>query len=125
MNQPRLILSTAHAGAPQPADESIELFDLAGHLIQHPEDTFYVRVAGDSMNSAGIFDGDILVVDRALGPQPSDIVVAKIGEEYTVKTFRQQSGRLRLVPSDSTYQSLEITDETQVCGVARFTIHRL
>jgi DNA polymerase V len=125
MNVPRPILNAAHAGAPQPADETSELFDLAGHLIEHPNDTFYVRVAGDSMNECGIFDGDILIVDRSLGPQPSDIVIARIGEDYTVKKFRRRDGRLRLVPSNPTYPMLEISDETQVCGVVRFAIHRV
>lgn len=123
---PQLLFSAVSAGNPHPTDERGELFDLAGHLIQNPGDTFYVKVAGNSMNESGIFDGDILVVDRAVEPRPQDVVVADAGDgQYTVKQFKRERDRLRLVPSNPAYQPIDITEETRVCGVARFTIHRL
>src|ERR1051325_4443825 len=75
MNRHTALYTSVCAGSPSPIDDS-EAFDLAAHLITHPCDTFYVRVSGDSMINAGIFDGDILVVDRAVEPHASDIVVA-------------------------------------------------
>lgn len=122
---PQTLFSSAHAGNPAPADGTGEPFDLAGYLISNPLETIYVRVAGDSMMEDHIYDGDILVVDCALAPKPSDVVVARVGEDFTVKKFKRQNGNLRLVPASPEYSSLEISDETKVCGVARFTIHRL
>lgn len=120
------MFSAIHAGSPSPIDEMGEVFDLAGHLISNPSDTFYVRVTGNSMIESGVFDGDILVVDRAIEPQPSNIVVADIGDgHYTVKKFQRDHGRLRLVPASPDHQPIEITRETKLCGVARFIIHRL
>ena len=67
-------LSRVPAGFPSPADDYLEgELDLNELLIQHPAATFYVRLAGDSMVNAGLFDGDILVVDRAVTGEPSGI----------------------------------------------------
>lgn len=119
------LFSSVHAGAPHPLDETGEIFDLAGHLIKNPAHTSYVRVAGDSMEDLGIFDGDILIVDHAIEPKPSDIVLAEVDGNYTVKQFRREFGNLRLVPANPAYCSIDLTPEMKVCGVARFTIHRL
>lgn len=120
------MFTAVHAGSPSPIDELGEVFDLAGYLIVRPSDTFYVRVTGDSMKDSGIFDGDILVVDRGVEPQPWDIVVADIGDgAYTVKLFGRDRSQLRLVPSNPDFQPINITPTTRICGVARFAIHRL
>jgi len=124
MIHPTALYMSACAGSPSPIDES-EAFDLAAHLITHPYDTFYVRVSGDSMINAGIFDGDILVVDRAIEPRTSDIVVAQTGEGFTVKRFKNNHGMLRLVPENPNYSPIEVDQNARICGVAKFTIHRL
>jgi DNA polymerase V len=54
-------------------------------LIRHPAATFFVRVVGDSMIGAGIFPGDILIVDRSLEPQDKNVVIAVVDSELTVK----------------------------------------
>lgn len=118
------LYSSASAGYPAPITEG-ESFDLATYLIQHPRDTFYVRVNGDSMIDAGIFDGDLLVVDRAVAPRHSDVVIAQVGDGLTVKKFAQEKGQLRLVPSNSEFRPIEITEDTRICGVAKFAIHKL
>ena len=69
-----------------------EPLDLNALLVKRPAATYFVRVAGDSMDGAGIFDGDILVVDRSLSPADGDIVIASVDGEFTVKTLRFQSG---------------------------------
>lgn len=122
----RPLFSSAHAGSPHPADETGEMLDLTQYLVRHPSDTFFVRVTGHSMAESGIFDGDILIVDRAVHPQPSDVVVAETEDGYyTVKHYRSEQGCLRLVPSNPAYPSIDITERTRVCGVVRFTVHKL
>ena len=66
-----------------PAQDYVErTLDLNELCIKHPAATFFVRVDGDSMINAGIFSGDILVVDRALETRHKDIVIANIDDEY-------------------------------------------
>jgi len=116
------------AGFPSPAEDYIEgRLDLNRHLIKHPAATFFVRVAGDSMIGAGIHPGDILVVDRALEPQDSNVVIAVIDGELTVKRISQRKGKLFLVPDNQAYEPLEIVEEMEfeVWGVVTSVIHNL
>jgi SOS-response transcriptional repressor LexA len=125
MNTVLKIYSYVYAGIPAPAGDDGELFDLASHLIQNPKDTMFVKVSGDSMIEKGINDGDILIIDREAEPRPDDVVVALTDDGYTVKTFERDRGRLRLVPASPNHGSVEITENTRICGVATFAIHRL
>lgn len=118
------LFSSVYAGSPSPIDDGQE-FDLAAHLVRHPDKTFYIRVSGQSMIDCGIMDGDILIVDKSAEPQPSDVVVAQVGDGFTVKQFKRESGRLRLVPANPNYKPIEPGEEARICGVATFAIHRL
>jgi DNA polymerase V len=123
-----LFLASVSAGFPEPAEDYIEgRLDLNRHLIKHPAATFFVRVAGDSMIGAGIHPGDILVVDRAIEPQDSNVVIAVIDGELTVKRISQRGGKLFLVPDNQAYQPLEIQEEMEfeVWGVVTSVIHNL
>jgi DNA polymerase V len=123
-----LFLASVSAGFPSPAEDYIEgRLDLNRHLIKHPAATFFVRVAGDSMIGAGIHPGDILVVDRAIEPQDSNVVIAVIDGELTVKRISQRHGKLFLVPDNQAYQELEIVEtmEFEVWGVVTSVIHNL
>lgn len=123
-----LFLASVSAGFPSPAEDYIEgRLDLNRHLIKHPAATFFVRVAGDSMIGAGIHPGDILVVDRALEPQDSNVVIAVIDGELTVKRISQRHGKLFLVPDNQAYEPLEILEEMEfeVWGVVTCVIHSL
>ena len=77
----------AHIGGfPSPADDHIEgKLDLNRHLIRRPAATFFIRAQGESMKDAGIFDGDLLIVDRGIVPRAGDIVIAVLHGELTVK----------------------------------------
>lgn len=118
-----VLYSYVYAGMPAPESDTGELFDLASHLIKHPKDTMFVKVSGDSMIDRHIYDGDILIVDRKAEPRPSDVVVAQTEDGYTVKTFERE--HLRLVPANPNARSIPITENTRICGVATFTIHKL
>src|SRR5688500_19837463 len=90
-----LFLASVSAGFPSPAESYIEgRLDLNRHLIKHPVATFYVRVAGDSMQGAGIHPGSILVVDRAVEAEDGDIVIARINDELCVTRLRVRHGRI-------------------------------
>ena len=82
--------SPVEAGFPSPADDHIEgKLDLNEHLVRRPAATFFVRASGQSMRDAGIFDGDLLIIDRGVTPQPDDIVIAILEGDLTVKRLKK------------------------------------
>src|SRR6476661_8507117 len=87
------------AGFPSPADDEIERpLDLHDLLVKHPSATFFIRVDGDSMEGAGIYTGDILVVDRALKAEHGTVVVALFNGEFTVKRLHIVQKKIYLFP---------------------------
>lgn len=119
------LFSTVSAGHPTPTDESGVNFDVSRYLVSRPADSFFVEVSGNSMIERGIHHGDILVVDRSRGPVSGSVVVARLGDGYTVKTFKPGSGRLRLVAANPSYLPMELAEDCDLIGVATFVIHRL
>lgn len=116
------------AGFPSPADDYIESrLDLNEFLVSHPSATFYVRVTGDSMTGAGIYPGDILIVDRALTPRSGNIIIAILNGELTVKRLIRHGGSTYLAAENPAYQPIEVRPESQfeVWGVAVHAIHAL
>ena len=82
------------AGFPSPADDHLDLpVDLNEYLVKHPAATFYVRVQGDSMDDAGIHQGDLLIVDRAESYGTGSIVLAVLDGEFTVKKLMKKMNR--------------------------------
>lgn len=95
------------AGFPSPAEDlGAERIDLSKVLITHPQATFLQRVSGHSMRDAGIFDNDILVIDRAIKPRHKMIVVAVVDGEFTVKQLYQRAGRVKLQAANPTYPDI-------------------
>ena len=92
-----LLARPVRAGFPSPADDFIEEeIDLQRLLIVNRPATFLVRVAGDSMILARLFDGDLAVVDRSLTPRNGDIVVVDIDGERSFKVWKRQGQRVTL-----------------------------
>ncbi len=116
------------AGFPSPAGDYLhESLDFNRDLIKHPEATFYGRVDGDSMEDAGICDGDIAVIDRSLEPQNGNIVVAYINNEFTIKYLdltHKKDGYIELCPANKKYKPIRIdeSDNFEVWGVVVWTI---
>jgi len=119
-----LFAHKVEAGFPSPADDYIEgRLSLDEHLIQHRDATFFVRAKGHSMMGAGIFDGDLLVVDRSLTPASGDIVIAVLDAELTVKRLVWRDGLVILKPENPDFQEMVLKDgqELQVWGVVTST----
>jgi DNA polymerase V len=122
-----LFITAVQAGFPSPAEDYLDkTLDLNELLISHPAATFFVRVAGDSMQGAGIFSGDTLVVDRSLEATDSKIVVAIVNGEFTVKRLRLKEGRISLVPENPNFPTIEVKEgsDFQVWGVVTYVIHK-
>ena len=115
------------AGFPSPAEDfQVERLDLTAILVSHPQATFFLRLRGDSMHDAGLFDGDLLVVNRALKPVNGDVVIAVVDGEFTCKTLWLKFGRMKLVAANPTYPEI-VPKEGQtieVWGVVTASIKR-
>jgi DNA polymerase V len=102
-----LVPNRVCAGFPSPAEDlGAERIDLTKELITHPQATFLLRVSGDSMRDAGIFDNDILVVNKAIKPRNNLVVVAVVDGEFTVKRLYQRAGRFKLQAANPTYPDI-------------------
>ena len=119
--------ASVRAGFPSPAEDAdVKRQDLNELLITHPLATFFWRVRGTSMAQAGIGDGDILVVNRALEPKHGDIVVAEIDNDFTVKYLHRRAGRVKLVAADPTFPDIVLREGQTlvICGVVTGSIKR-
>ena len=82
------------AGFPSPATDYIEDdIDLNSHLITNAPATFIIRVQGKSMTNVGIYDGDLLIVDKSMDPRNFSTVIANVNEELVVKTFIKEKDK--------------------------------
>lgn len=116
------------AGFPSPAEDHMEMkLDLNQHLVQHPAATFFVRVSGDSMIGTGIYDGDILVVDRSLTCRDHAIVIAVLDGELTVKRFFARGNTVVLKAENPKYPDIIVTQEMdfRIWGVVTTVIHKV
>lgn len=121
-----LYASSVKAGFLSPAEDYAEQhLDLNTHLISHPATTFFLRVSGDSMVNAGIFDGDLLVVDRSISATSGRIVIAAVNGELTVKRLQKTEEGTFLVAENKHYSpiKLEESDHIHIWGVVLYTIH--
>ncbi len=115
------------AGFPSPATDYCERkLNLNELCIQHPAATYFVRAQGDSMIEAGIFPGDVLVVDRSINASHGDIVIVSVNGELTVKQLETKP-KMRLVPMNNKYDPIDVPDDAdlEVFGVATSVIHSL
>ena len=113
------------AGFPSPADDFIELtIDLNKHLIKHKDSTFFAKVKGHSMRNAGIFDGDLLVIDKSLSPQDGKIAICQIDGEFTVKRIKIDKDIVWLVAENENYEPIKVTadNELMIWGIVIHSI---
>ena len=100
----KLIVNSVCAGFPSPAEDlGAQRIDLAQVLVVHPQATYFLRASGLSMIEAGIFDKDIMVVDRAIKPRHGHIVVAIVDGDFTVKYLHKRADRIKLKAANPTF----------------------
>ena len=111
-----------------------DTIDLLKLLIKDKETTFFARVTGDSLNGIGVFDGDILIVQKGLFPRENDIVVVFYQGEFYVKRYKpkykENSLRLekiKLKSENPNYSDMDINEDTdfELWGVATWNLHKL
>lgn len=116
------------AGFPSPADDYIDVaIDLNKELVKNPSSTFYARVRGNSMQDAGINEGDILLIDKSIEPRDNQIAVCFIDGEFTVKRMRMAKGRVMLVPANEEFPVILIESENdfKIWGIVLYVIKKM
>lgn len=119
-------ISAGQSRFPSPAqDYEQKTLDLNDRFIANPAATFFFTVKGDSMTGAGIFDGATLIVDRALKPKSSSIVIADVDGEWMVKRLYKRSGVVKLLSEnpDNPPIVLEEGQELVIFGVVTYVIN--
>ena len=116
------------AGFPSPATDYIEDdIDLNSHLITNAPATFIIRVQGKSMTNVGIYDGDLLIVDKSLDPKNFSTVIANVNEELVVKTLIKSKETNYLTSgSKNASDRINLTDNPEIIiwGVVTYVIHK-
>ena len=116
------------AGFPSPATDYIEDdIDLNSHLITNAPATFIIRVQGKSMTNVGIYDGDLLIVDKSLNPKNFSTVIANVNEELVVKTLiKSKEANYLTSGSRNTSDRINLTNNPEIIiwGVVTYVIHK-
>ncbi|USD27034.1 translesion error-prone DNA polymerase V autoproteolytic subunit (plasmid) [Flagellimonas marinaquae] len=116
------------AGFPSPADDFKEdRISLDRELVRDTEATFFARVNGDSMQGAGMDDGDLLVIDKSIEAYDGCIAVCFVDGEFTVKRVQKEKDRIVLMPENPKYRPIEISGENSlvIWGVVTYVVKKL
>lgn len=120
--------NTISAGFPSPAEDYLENgIDLNKELIRHPSTTFFGRVKGDSMCGAGIYEDDILVIDKSLDARNDDIAVCFIDGEFTLKRIRKEKDAVLLIPANEKYKPITVTSDNDfiIWGIVTSIVRKI
>lgn len=115
-------------GFPSPADDFKEdRISLDRELIHDPDATFFARVNGDSMQGAGMDDGDLLVIDRSIEAYDGSIAVCFVDGEFTVKRIKKEDDKIFLMPENPKYKPIEISGDItlNIWGVVTNIVKRV
>ena len=110
------------------ADDYMERgIDLNEQLIRNKPATFFMRVSGNSMINAGIFDGDIVIVDRSVKPVNGKIVIAVIDGEMLIRRYERSMNKLMLVPETSKLAAIDVSEfsDFKVWGVVMHIVRNV
>ena len=123
-----LFLSRVPAGTFSPADDYLEkALDFNEHLIKHEAATFFCRISGESMKGAGIFSGDLAIVDRSLKAVSGSIVVVTLNGETNCKRLKLVKNKTYLCPENPAFKTIEIAQDAdfEIWGVVTNVIHKV
>jgi SOS-response transcriptional repressor LexA len=106
-------------------DTDADALTIDDYLIEHPSQTVLIRVKGDSMMDAGIFDGDLVVVEKRPAAHKGDIVVAIVDNQFTLKRLEQEQGRFVLKAENKAYPIIRPEGSLEIFGVMVGLVRKL
>ena len=119
------LLGSVQAGWPSPAEEElVDVLSLDEYLIKHPDQSYLIKVTGDSMIEAGIREGDLVIVERGRQPKNQDIVIAQVDGEWTLKYYEKEGSVVRLIAANKKYAPITPKRELVVGGVVTAVIRK-
>jgi len=123
-------IPTANAtGFGAAADDYMERgIDLNEQLVRNKPATFFMRVSGDAMTGAGIFHGDVVIVDRSIKAASGKIIIATLNGEMLIRRFEKTFNKIRLVPETPKLSAIDVDlsgSEFSIWGVVTYVIHSL
>lgn len=122
------VASANATGFTAAADDYMERgIDLNEQLIRNKPATFFMRVSGNSMVNAGIYDGDIVIVDRSIKPMNGKIVIAVIDGEMLIRRYEKTINSLRLIPETARLSPIEVNEfcDFKIWGVVVYIIRNV
>lgn len=118
VSNPLRVLGQVQAGHPTTTEENtVEIETIDSYLIRRRNNSFLLKVNGDSMKDAGLVEGDIVVLEINTTPKNGDIVVARIENEWTIKYYYKINNKLELRPANLEFKSIYPETETVIIGV--------
>lgn len=119
------LLGLVEAGFPSPAEEElVDTINLDDYLVPNKDASYILKVKGDSMEGAGIVEGDMVVVERGKNPKPGDIVIAEVDGEYTMKYLRNKSGKNYLEAANPKYKPIYPENELKITAIVKAVIRK-
>ena len=123
-------IPTANAtGFGAAADDYMERgIDLNEQLVRNKPATFFMRVSGDAMTGAGIFHGDVVIVDRSIKATSGKVIIATLNGEMLIRRFEKTFNKIRLVPETPKLSAIDVDlsgSEFSIWGVVTYVIHSL
>ena len=103
------------AGFPSPAEDFIELsIDINKEYIKNRDFTFFAKVKGHSMKNVGIFDGDLLIIDKSIEPQDNKIAICQVDGDFTVKRIKIDNDTVWLIAENEAYDPIKVTSDNEL-----------
>lgn len=119
------LLGLVKAGFPILAEENRDYLTLDEYLIEDPTSSFLLKVSGDSLIGAGIFEGDLVIIERKKEALNGDIVLAQIDREWTLKILEKFQGIVKLKSANPKYPSFSPREELAIFGVVKAVVRKI
>lgn len=119
------VLGVVEAGfATGAEEETLDTLSLDEHLIGNREATYILRVKGDSMDGAGIREGDLVIVERGVAPRAGDIVIAQVDGGWTMKYYKKRGEQIILEAANDKYKPIIPKNELKIEAVVRAVVRK-
>ncbi|MEI6532411.1 MAG: transcriptional repressor LexA [Candidatus Roizmanbacteria bacterium] len=118
------LLGLVKAGFPIIAEENKSYLTIDEYLIEDPKESFLLKVSGDSMVGAGIFEGDIVIINKRKDARSGQVVLAQIDQEWTLKILRKDNGKPYLEAANPNYPELHPKKDLEIYGVVRGVVRK-